>query len=81
MGQGSDDRRTAIRAALLPGARVRVDWKHEGLRRSFRETGTVIEVLDRDEGGFTLTLEVRPRFGAPARQPIEGDAIVEVTPA
>jgi hypothetical protein len=78
------DRERGFRDDLVIGARVRVDYRHMGLRRTFRMTGIVRSVSGFRPGsgvragGWTVEIEVRPRFGKPAVQPIEGGAIVEI---
>jgi hypothetical protein len=86
----------AIRDALRPGDRVRIDWKNDRLRRTFRAVATVIELQDtsgedrrvaspddpdRTAAGWNVLVEVKPRFGAPTRQRIDGGTIVKVRPA
>jgi hypothetical protein len=69
---------------LAVGSRVRVDYRHEGLRRTFRTTGTVRSVSafrpgsGVRAGGWTVEIDVHPRFGRPAIQPIESETIAEV---
>jgi hypothetical protein len=78
------DRERRFLHELAVGARVRVDHRHRGLRRTFRTTGTVRAVSafrpgsGVRAGGWTVEIEVRPRFGKPAVQPIESDTIAEV---
>jgi hypothetical protein len=78
------DRERRYRDDLAVGLRVRVDYRHQGLRRTFRTTGTVRSVSGFRPGsgvragGWTVEIDVRPRFGRPAVQPIESDAIVAV---
>jgi hypothetical protein len=72
-------------AALVPGARYRVDWKDEGIRRTFRTTGTFVDVreepgADGDAARRVVRFEVRPRFGRPTIQPIDAAALVDVVP-
>jgi hypothetical protein len=80
------DRERALLDDLAAGAKVRVDYKNTGLRRVFRTTGTVRSVsafrsgVGVRAGGWTVDLEVRPRFGKPAVQRIESESITEVTP-
>jgi hypothetical protein len=86
----------AIRDALRPGERVRIDWKNDRLRRTFRAVATVIDVQDasgweardgstddpeRTAAGWNVLIEVKPRFGSATRQRIDGAAIVNVRPA
>jgi hypothetical protein len=76
-----DDLRAVALEALRDGSPVRADWRHEGLRRSFRAEGTVVAVTDRADGeGFDVVLEVTPRFGNPTRQPVAGETLVALTP-
>jgi hypothetical protein len=66
--------------ALEVGGRYRVDWKHEGLRRSFRFVGTLASIEDApgDAPGQVLTFEVRPRFGSPALQRVDAATLLAV---
>lgn len=63
-----------------------VDYKHEGLRRTFRVKGTLLEVSPwlpaegPTGGGWTLTLESRPRFGRPARFAVQTDVLTRIVP-
>jgi hypothetical protein len=72
--------------ALVPGRRYRVDWKDDGIRRSFRTTGTFVDIHDEpavDTGGVprrVVRFEVRPRFGRAAIQPIDVARLVQVVP-
>jgi hypothetical protein len=78
------DRERGFLDDLTAGLRVRIDYRHSGLRRTFRTTGTVLSVSafrpgsGVRAGGWTVEIDVRPRFGKPAVQPIESEAIVEV---
>jgi hypothetical protein len=66
MDAGADRTRPEIDIASLEvRKRYRVEWKHEGLRRSFRLTGTLlsIEVAPGEERARWLAFEVKPRFG------------------
>lgn len=64
-------------ATLEPGRTYQVDYKHEGLRRSFRIVGTYIgpeqrpPTQDETEPVDILVFEVKPRFAKPARQPVD----------
>lgn len=66
-----DEQRPTIEG-LEVGRSYRVDYKHERLRRTFRVAGVLVEVSPWHPaegptgGGWTLTLETRPRFGAPS---------------
>jgi hypothetical protein len=72
--------------ALVPGRRYRVDWKDDGIRRSFRTTGTFVDIHEEPaaEGGGeprrVVRFEVRPRFGRNAIQPIDAARLVHVVP-
>jgi hypothetical protein len=63
-----------------------VDYKHERLRRIFRVKGTLIEVgawrpaEGPTGGGWTLTLESTPRFGAPSRFHVETEVLTRIVP-
>ena len=63
-----------------------VDYKHEKLRRIFRVKGTLIEVSPwrpaegPTGGGWTLTLESKPRFGAPSRFHVETAVLTRIVP-
>jgi hypothetical protein len=63
--------------ALVIGHRYRVDHRHERLRRTFRTEGTLVAIEEvppedgQDDPGHTLVVEVKPRFGRPAEQPID----------
>jgi hypothetical protein len=73
--------------ALEVGRRYRVDYQHERLRRTFRVTGELLEVSPWHPadgptgGGWTLTLESRPRFGRPSRFRIQTDVVTDIAPA
>ena len=72
---------------LEVGGRYRVDYKHEKLRRTFRVTGELLEVSPWQPadgpsgGGWTLTLETRPRFGKPSRFQVSTDVMTDISPA
>ena len=72
---------------LEVGRRYAVEYKHEKLRRTFRVTGDLIEVSawrpadGPNGGGWTLTLESHPRFGAPSRFQVATDVLTRITPA
>lgn len=72
---------------LEVGRRYRVDYKHERLRRTFRVTGELLEVSPWHPadgptgGGWTLTLESRPRFGEPSRFQVQTDVVTGIAPA
>ncbi|MGE5459075.1 MAG: hypothetical protein ACM3WR_00460 [Solirubrobacterales bacterium] len=63
-----------------------VDYKHEKLRRIFRVKGTLLEVSPwrpaegPEGGGWTLTLESKPRFGAPSTFHVETDVLTRIVP-
>ena len=71
---------------LEVGGRYRVDYKHERLRRTFRVTGELLEVSPWQPadgpsgGGWTLTLETRPRFGKPSRFRVGSDVLTTIAP-
>ena len=71
---------------LEPGKHYVVDYKHERLRRTFRVKGTLVEVGPWQPadgptgGGWTLTLESRPRFGEPSRFRVETDVLTRIVP-
>jgi hypothetical protein len=64
------------------GRRYRVDWKHKGLRRTFRFVGTLLSVEDatEDGAGRVLVFEVRPRFGRPVLQRVDVAALTAFVP-
>jgi hypothetical protein len=72
---------------LEVGRTYRVDYKHEGLRRTFRVKAVLREVgpwrpaQGAEGGGFTLTLETRPRFGRPATFHLTTDVLTRIAPA
>jgi hypothetical protein len=78
------DRERGFLGDLAIGTRVRVDHRHSRLRRTFRTTGTVRAVsafrpgAGVRPGGWSVELDVYPRFGKPAVQPIESETIVAV---
>ncbi len=78
------DRERAFLGNLDVGARVRVEYKDRSLRRVFRADGTVRSVsafrpgAGVRAGGWTIEIEVRPRFGRPAVQRIESESITKV---
>jgi hypothetical protein len=63
-----------------------VDYKHEKLRRIFRVKGTLLEVSPWQPaegpagGGWTLTLESKPRFGPPSRFRVQTDVLTRIVP-
>ncbi len=65
------------------GARYRVDWKHERLRRTFRLVGTLVSIDEgsEDAAARVLTFEVKPRFGDPALQRVDGASVSAIRPA
>lgn len=72
---------------LEVGRRYAVEYKHERLRRTFRVTGELLEVSawhpadGPTGGGWTLTLESRPRFGKPSRFHVATDVLTKIVPA
>jgi hypothetical protein len=74
-------------STLEIGRRYRVDRKHEQLRRTFRFTGTLLEIASEPGAGpddppvVRLTFEERPRFGRAVRQTHDLDTLVAVVPA
>ncbi len=78
MDAGADGTRLGIDiSALEAGKRYRVDWRHEGLRRSFRATGTFLAIettpatTPGGEPTRWVTLEVKPRFGKATVQRVD----------
>lgn len=77
----------AMLSGLEPGRTYRVDYKHEKLRRTFRVKATLREVSPwrpahgTEGGGFTLTLQTRPRFGSPATFHVTTDVLTRIVPA
>lgn len=71
---------------LEPGRPFVVDYKHEKLRRMFRVKGTLVEVSPwrpaegPTGGGWTLTFESKPRFGAPSRFQVQSDVLARIVP-
>ena len=69
------------------GARYRVDWRHEQLRRTFRFKGTLLAIEeapaadDAAEPQTSLAFEVKPRFGAATVQRVELATIRTIEPA
>jgi hypothetical protein len=74
---GQDEKRGIDPADLEPGHAYQVDYKHVRLRRSFRAVGVYLGAEqrppeeDEDEPVDILVFEVKPRFGKPARLPID----------
>jgi hypothetical protein len=72
--------------ALEIGRRYRVDHRHERLRRTFRTEGTLVAIEEaepddeHDEPGHLLIVEVKPRFGPSAEQPIEVATVTAIDP-
>jgi hypothetical protein len=70
--------------ALEIGRRYRVDHRHERLRRTFRTEGTLVAIEEmapdeeHDEPGHLLVVEVKPRFGPAAEQPIEVETVTAI---
>ena len=71
---------------LEVGRPYTVDYKHEQLRRIFRVKGTLLEVSPwrpaegPEGGGWTLTLESKPRFGAPSTFHVETAVLTRIVP-
>jgi hypothetical protein len=71
---------------LEVGRAYKADYKHEKLRRIFRVKGILVEVSTwrpaegPTGGGWTLTLESRPRFGAPSTFQVETDVLTRIVP-
>jgi hypothetical protein len=87
MGAGADGTRPGIDLTSLEvGKRYRVDWSHEGLRRSFRATGTFLSIETTPAttlGGEPtrwLTLEVKPRFGQATVQRVDVATLRSIQP-
>jgi hypothetical protein len=84
--RGYDELRPRI-DALEPGRAYRVDWKNQKLRRIFRAKAVLVEVSPWTPadgvtgGGWTLTLESRPRFGEPSRFHVGTDVLTRIVPA
>jgi hypothetical protein len=66
------------------GDRIRIDVKDKRLRRTFRHTGTVVERSDYrpavglEPGGWTLELEIKPRFGSATTMRVDSARLVAV---
>lgn len=73
--------------ALEIGRRYTVDTRNSGLRRTFRSTGVLREISPfrpadgTTGGGWSLTFEVRPRFGRPTALHVETNALARIEPA
>jgi hypothetical protein len=87
MDAGADGTRPEIDiSALVVGKRYRVDWRHEGLRRSFRATGTLLSIeatpatTPDGESARWLRLEVKPRFGQATVQRVDVATLRSVEP-
>jgi hypothetical protein len=71
---------------LEVGRRYAVEYKHEKLRRTFRVTGELLDVSGwrpadgPTGGGWTLTLESRPRFGKPSRFNVRTEVLTRIEP-
>jgi hypothetical protein len=71
---------------LEAGRPYSVDYKHDRLRRIFRVKGVLLDVSPwrpaegPTGGGWTLTLESRPRFGAPSTFHVETDVLTRIVP-
>ena len=88
MDAGSDGTRPGIDISSLEvGGRYRVDWRHEGLRRMFRSTGTLLSIeetpatLPGGEPERWLTFEVKPRFGQATVQRVDVATLRGIEPA
>jgi hypothetical protein len=74
-------------AGLEVGRPYVVDYKHERLRRTFRAKGTFLRASEWRTadgvrgGGWTLTFEVRPRFGKPSELHVDTSILTRVVPA
>ena len=87
MDAGADGTRPGIDiSALVAGRRYRVDWRHEGLRRSFRATGTFLSIETTPvtspggEPARWLRLEVKPRFGRATVQRVDVATLRSIQP-
>jgi len=87
MDAGADGTRPGVDiSALVAGRRYRVDWRHEGLRRTFRARGTFlsIETIPASAPGGKparwLTLEVKPRFGQATVQRVDVATLRSIRP-
>lgn len=73
-------------AGLEVGKPYVVDYRNARIRRTFRVKGTLLEVSPfrpaegPSGGGWTLTLESTPRFGAPSRFRVETDVLTRIVP-
>ena len=71
---------------LEVGRAYKVDYRHEKLRRIFRVKGSLVEVSTwrlaegPTGGGWTLTLESRPRLGAPSTFHVDTDVLTRIVP-
>jgi hypothetical protein len=88
MDAGADRSKPRIDiASLLVGAKYRVDWRHEQLRRTFRFKGTLLSIAETPatdgtvEPQTSLAFEVKPRFGAATVQRVELATIRAIEPA
>ncbi len=81
-----DEQRATIEA-LEVGRRYVVDYKNVKLRRAFRVRGELLEISSWHPadgptgGGWTLTLESRPRFGEPSSFHVRTDVMTRIVPA
>ncbi len=82
-----DRTRPKIDIASLEVHRLyRVDWKHEGLRRSFLFTGTLLSIqvapatAPGEEPARWLAFEVKPRFGKATVQRVDVATIRSIEP-
>ena len=87
MDAGADGTRPGIDiSSLETGRRYRVDWRHEGLRRTFRATGTLLSIevtpatTPDGESARWLTFEVKPRFGKATVQRVDVATLRSVEP-
>ncbi len=87
MDAGADGTRPGVDiSALVAGRRYRVDWRHEGLRRSFRATGTFLSIETTPATGLGgeptrwVTLEVKPRLGKATVQRVDVATLRSIQP-
>jgi hypothetical protein len=81
-----DEQRATIETLEIGRSYV-VDYKNAQLRRTFRVRGELLEVSPWHPadgptgGGWTLTLESRPRFGEPSSFTVQTDVLMRIVPA
>lgn len=87
MDAGTDGTRPGIDISVLEaGKRYRVDWRHEGLRRTFRAKGTFLSIetvpatTPDGEPARWLTFEVKPRFGQTTVQRVDVATLRSIRP-